>query len=61
MITKITNSNYRGENLTWVYIGETIIHVWKKDLNPKIAVGNMYKFTGIRRLAGYKHIIKKDP
>ncbi|RZL46016.1 MAG: hypothetical protein EOP00_16320 [Pedobacter sp.] len=60
-ITKIKNSNYRGEKLTWVFIGDTIIHVWKKDLNPKIAVGNTYKFTGISRFIGYKNILKKDP
>lgn len=56
-ITKISNSTLDGVKLTWIHIGDTVIHVWDKDLNREMELGKAVKFSGIQRLTGVRKYI----
>lgn len=53
-ITKIKNSTLGDQKLTWLYVGDTIIHVWEKDLSKEMSVGKMFTFKGVQKLVGVK-------
>ncbi|WAC41287.1 hypothetical protein [Pedobacter sp. SL55] len=59
-ITKITCSNYAKKKLNWVYLGDTILHIWGKDLTKKIAVGQQCSFVGVQRLTGVRKLTNKS-
>ena len=54
VITQVTNSKLGDQKLTWVHIGDTVIHVWDKDLKKEMQVGKTVTFNGIQKLVGVK-------
>lgn len=58
VITKITNSTIGNQKLFWFHLGDTVVHVWEKDLTKEMAVGNTFSFHGIQRLVGVKKHIE---
>lgn len=57
-ITKISNSTLDGVKLTWIHIGDTVIHVWDKDLKKEMQQGKIFSFNGIQKLTGVKKHLK---
>jgi hypothetical protein len=53
-ISAITNSMLSDQKLTWFHIGDTVIHVWDKDLKKEMELGKIYTFNGIQKLTGVK-------
>lgn len=56
-ITKISNSLLDGQKLTWIHIGDTVIHVWDKDLKKEMELGRSFTFSGVQKLTGVKKYI----
>lgn len=50
-ITDTTSSSFEGTKLYWFKLGsDTIIHVWKKDLDTNMRIGNNYTFKGLKKM-----------
>ena len=54
LITNLTSSKLDGQKLTWIHIGDTVVHVWSKDLKKEMEVGKTFTFNGIQKLVGVK-------
>ena len=60
VITEVKSTYMGDQKLSWVFIGDTVIHVWDKDMKKEIAVGKMFTFNGIQKLAGVKKYLEKQ-
>jgi len=50
-IESIFKTKLGDTDLHWVKLsGDTVIHVWPKDMDKNIVLGNTYTFKGIKRL-----------
>lgn len=50
-IESIFKTKLGDTELHWAKLsGDTIIHIWPKDMDKNIAVGNTYTFKGVKRL-----------
>jgi|GEM_PF-1516736 len=50
-IENIFKTKFGNTELHWVKLtGDTVIHIWPKDMDKNIAVGNTYTFNGVKRL-----------
>lgn len=58
VVTKLTSSTLGDQKLIWVHIGDTVIHVWDKDLKKEMEVGKAFTFNGIQKLVGVKKHIE---
>ncbi|RZK60219.1 MAG: hypothetical protein EOO91_02225 [Pedobacter sp.] len=50
-ITDTTTSYFEGTKLYWFNLGgDTVIHVWKKDLDVNMRIGSVYTFKGLKKM-----------
>lgn len=51
-IESIFSTRLGDTQLQWAKLaGDTVIHIWPKDMDSKILAGNTFTFKGIRRLS----------
>lgn len=50
-ITDTTSSYFEDTKLYWFKLGkDTIVHVWKKDLDTNMRIGVRYTFKGVKKI-----------